>query len=59
MNEPKIVNKSKIYENKDCLTSKSLRMKKFNAFFQDEAVKDSVLVALILAAIAAVSLFLI
>jgi hypothetical protein len=34
-------------------------MKKFNAFFHDETVKDSVLVALILAAIAAVSLFVI
>lgn len=34
-------------------------MKKLNTFFHDEAVKDSVLVALILAAIAAVSLFLI
>jgi hypothetical protein len=34
-------------------------MKKFNSLFQDEAVKDSALVAVILAAIAAVALFLI
>lgn len=34
-------------------------MKKFSSLMQDEAVKDSILVAVILAAIAAVSLFLI
>lgn len=34
-------------------------MKKFNSLLHDESVKDSVLVAVILAAIAAVSLFLI